>query len=529
MSEKETINSRRAAEDDVLGLRDYWAIVTRRKSLIILAAMAVSLIVVIVVKRMPNIYRAETTILVDPQQVPNNYVASTVSTTINDRLSTIQQEVTSPTRLQRLIESMDLYADMRKKHGEQEVIAAMQKAVTVQVVEAGGHSLSAFKVGFSGKDPVQVAAVANRLAEIFISENLKVRERQSYGTAQFLDDELKRTKEQLEQKQAALNDVKSKYMLDLPESKQYHLEALTTLRSELQTSQDRVNQAQQQKVYMQSMMATQAPTVDLDSGVAESTDTPQIQKLEAQLSALKARYGEKHPDVRKLEAQLHDLKTGRKAAVQSGSVEAPPVIHQSGSSGRKLAKNPVLMAQIEKLDEQIEKERTRQQELQQQIAFHVNKLEKIPVFEQSIAGMMWDYDSLRAHYSELESKKLSADMASALETRDQGERFVVLDRAVVPSHPYAPKRWLLSGAGIFFGLFVGLGLSVLVEIAADSVSARADLLKLLGDTPILADIPRIRTSAEIMGQRLWLGGAFLATAAGSVLVALAISFFVTKL
>jgi len=516
-------------EENILGLRDYLAIAKRRLSLIVLTTMAVTLIVVIVVKRMPNVYRAETMILVDPQQVPNNYVASTVSTSISDRLSTIQQEVTSPTRLKRLMESMNLFADLRKNHSEQEVIATMQKAITVQVVEGGGRGLSAFKVGFSGKDPVQVAAVANQLAEIFISENLKVRERQSYGTAEFLDDELKRTKEQLEQKQDELNGVKSKYMQDLPDSKQFHLEALTTLRSQLQASQDRVNQAQQQKVYLQSMMATQAPTVDLDPGVADSVYAPQIQKLEGQLSSLKARYGEKHPDVRKLEAELKSVRSRQKAAVQDGSVEAPPVIQQTGSSRNRYAKNPVLAAQLEKLDEQIDKERNQQQELQQQINFHVSKLEKIPAFEQRIAGMMWDYDSLRAHYTELESKKLSADMASALETRDKGERFVVLDRAVAPTHPYAPKRALISFVGLLAGLLGGLGLALLVELVGDFVTVRSDVLKLLGETPILADVPSIRGRGEATIQRLRLGGAFLATVAGSVLVGLAISYLTTKL
>ena len=529
MSIKQPINNNRTGEEEVLGLRDYWTIVTRRIPLILLTAMAVSIIVVIVVMRMPNIYRAETTILVDPQQVPSNYVASTVSTTISDRLSTIQQEVTSPTRLRRLIESMNLYPEMRKKRSEQEIIAVMQRSISVQVVEQGGRSLSAFKVRFNGKNPAQVAAVANRLADVFISENLKARERQSYGTAQFLDDELKRTKEQLEQKQTALNDVKSKYMLDLPESKQYHLEALTTLRSELQASQDRVNAAQQQKVYFQSMVATQAPTVDMDSGAGNSTYSPKVQKLEARLSVLKGRYGEKHPDVRKLEAELNDLKAAQKAAAESGVVEPPPKIREAGSSKSGSARNPVLVAQIEKLDEQIEKERSRQQELQQQISFHVNKLEKIPAFEQRMAGMMWDYDSLRAHYADLERKKLSADMASALETREQGERFVVLDRAVVPSHPYAPKRMLLSCAGMAFGFLAGLGFAVLLEIASDAVSSRSDMLKLLGETPILAEIPRIKTSAEKLAYRFRLGGAFLATAAGSVLAALAISIVLAKL
>lgn len=515
-------------EDNVPGVREYLAIVKRRLALILLTTMAITVIVVIVAKRMPNLYRAETVILVDPQQVPSNYVASTVSTSISDRLSTIQQEVTSPTRLKKLMEAMNLFPELRKKHSEQEVIAMMQKAITVEVVESGGRSLSAFKVGFSGRDPVQVAEIANQLAQVFISENLKARERQSYGTAEFLDDELKKTREQLDAKQNDLNTIKSKYMLDLPDSKQYHLEALTTLRNQLQASQDRVNQAQQQKIYVESMMATQAPTVDLDQAGADGVYAPRIQKLQAQLSALKARYGEKHPDVRKVEDELHDLRLKQKAALQNGALEAPPVIKHAGPSRGSSGKNPVLEAQMEKLDEQIEKEKSQQKELQQQINFHVGKLEKIPVFEQRIAGLLWDYDSLRSHYSDLESKKLSADMASALETRDKGERFVVLDRAVAPSHPYAPKRLLMSIMGLFAGLLAGVGLSLAVEYTGDFIHVRSDALKILGDIPILADIPSIGTARDATLQRLRIGGAFVGTALGSVLVGLAISYLTTR-
>jgi polysaccharide chain length determinant protein (PEP-CTERM system associated) len=515
-------------ENAALAWSDYWLIATRKKALILLTAMAVTIVVIIVVSHMPNLYHAETMILVDPQQVPNTYVASTVSASISDRLSTIHQEVTSPTRLKRLIDSMHLFNEMRPKYSEEAIIAAMQKSITVQVVEQGGRGTSAFKVGFSGRDPVEVALITNRLAEMFISENLKVRERQSSGTAEFLDAELQRTKEQLDEKQAELNGLKSKYSQDLPESKQYHLEALSSLRGQLQVSQDRVNQAQQQKVYLQSMMTTQAPTVDLDTGAGESVYNPQVQKLESQLSSLKDRYGDKHPDVRKLESELRDLKSRQKVSVETGNVDAPPVIQQSQASKGRQGKNPVLVAQIEKLDDQIEKEKAQQQEMQTQIAFHMGKLQSIPIFEQQLSGKMWDYDSLRQHYSQLEDKKLSADMSSALETHEKGERFVVLDRAMVPSQPFAPKRGVISGIGLLAGLALGLVLAVLLEMSDPTIHVRAEVGRLLEGIPVLADIPSIPAAGENKVRLMRLGGAFLATTLGSVLIGLAISHFTTS-
>jgi len=518
------------ASDDggILSLSDYLAIARRRLFVILLTMMAVTLVAIVVVKRMPNMYRAETTILVDPQQVPSNYVESTVSTSISDRLSTIHQEVTSPTRLKRVIESMHLFPNMLKSESEQAVIAQMQKAITVKVDEQGSHSMSTFKVAFVDKDPREAAEIANKLAELFISENLKAREKQSYGTAEFLEDELKRTKDQLDQKQAELNDVKSKYMLDLPDSKQYHLEALANLRTQLQASQDRVAQDQQQKMYLQTMVVSQPPTIDTDSGSAtDLVYAPQIQKLEGKLSAEKARYGEKYPDVRAIEAEISDLRAKQKAAMKSGDVDAPPVIHESAST-RAMSRNPVLAAQAQKLDDDVTHEKQQQQLLQEQIAFHTSKLERIPIFEQKISGLMWDYDSLRSHYSDLQSKKLSADMSSALETHDKGERFVVLDRATVPGQPFSPRRGMVSIAALFAGMALGLALAVLIEITQNAVHSRSEVLDLLGETPILADIPTINLTGEVHRRRLLTGSAFVGTAAMSVFVGLVISYWMNK-
>ena len=170
-----------------LQLRDYVQIAQRRKWWIILTTISIAVASFVVIWRLPNIYRSETVILVDPQKVPDNYVASTVTTSIADRLSTLQQEVMSPTRLKRLIDNMGLYPELRGKVGDQEIVAQMQKSIVVEVVTQGGRTLSAFRVAFQGRNPVEAAQVANQLAAMFIGENLKAREQQSYGTAEFLE------------------------------------------------------------------------------------------------------------------------------------------------------------------------------------------------------------------------------------------------------------------------------------------------------------------------------------------------------
>ena len=60
---------------------------------------------------LPPIYRSETTILVEPQQVPEHYIQSTVTGSVRDRLNTISQQILSRTRLESVIRELGLYRD----------------------------------------------------------------------------------------------------------------------------------------------------------------------------------------------------------------------------------------------------------------------------------------------------------------------------------------------------------------------------------------------------------------------------------
>jgi succinoglycan biosynthesis transport protein ExoP len=505
-------------------LRDYVEIGRRRKWWIILPSLAIFICAAVVVRRLPNTYRAQTVILVDPQEVPATYVTSTVSSTVSDRLSAINQEVLSPERLQRLVDKLGLYPQLRGHVSNQQIIANMQRSITVDVANPGGGRLSAFTIAFSGRNPQEVASVTNELAQAFIQENLKVREQQSDGTAEFLANELADTKSQLDAKQQQIQQIKGRYIQDLPESQQYHLEALTNLQNQLRASQDHVAQAQQEKVLLQSMSGNNAPTVDLDNvGNAGSPYESQIEKLEADIATQRLRYGPSFPDLRKAQAQLDDLKAkaAAEAKKQPENPDPPPPTTLSGQPH-----NPVLVAQLGKLDEQIQDETRRQAEFQENINFHVQKLEQAPVFEQQISGLMRDYDALNHQYASLLDKKLAAEMSSALESRQKAERFVVLDEAKVPDAPSAPNRPLLYLAGLVGGLLGGLGLAVLMEVTDESVRSEKEAARILG-APVLVGVPRILSGKEQILRRLGVSAALAGTAFCSAAIGLLISRFIS--
>ena len=504
-----------------LPLKEYWDIARCRKWWVLLPMIALFVGATVVAVRTPNLYKSDTVILVDPQKVPDSYVPTTVSGSIADRLGTIRQLAMSPTRLENLIRKLKLNERPGAPKEISKIVQRVQNAIGIEVGDAGGQRLSSFKISYSSTDPEEAAAVANNIAAMVIHDNLQARAQQFTGTADFLDNELKNVKQQLEEKENEVQRIKSQNVTDLPESKQYHLEALNGLRNQLRVSQDRVSQLQQSKAYLQSAMNVPTPTVDLDSSTTTGASPyqSQIQKLEMRLSELQARYGPSYPDVRKLQTEIAGLRAkGAQDTVPSIQEEAQP------APRRPIAvRNPVLEAELNKIDEQIITENKLQAQLQPQIDFHLSKLERVPIFEQKLSDLTRDYDTLNAHYNQLLSKKLSAEMAKQLDVEQQGERFVILDPATVPLKPFGPNRPLIMIAGLLAGLFGGFALAMVVEMSDQSVRSEREASRILGKT-VLAGVPLILLPKERRLQRLRAVGMVAGTALGAAALALVANY-----
>ena len=93
---------------------DILRIAKRRIWIVLLPFIATTIGVAAFTRTLPNKYRSETVILVVPQRVPENYVRSTVTSRIEDRLTTIQQQILSRTRLEPLIRELHLYRRNRR-------------------------------------------------------------------------------------------------------------------------------------------------------------------------------------------------------------------------------------------------------------------------------------------------------------------------------------------------------------------------------------------------------------------------------
>ena len=63
--------------------------------------------------RAPKTYMATTTILIQPQKVPTDYVQSIVSSDSQQRINTISQQILSRTNLENIIKQFGLFQDAK--------------------------------------------------------------------------------------------------------------------------------------------------------------------------------------------------------------------------------------------------------------------------------------------------------------------------------------------------------------------------------------------------------------------------------
>jgi uncharacterized protein involved in exopolysaccharide biosynthesis len=152
---------------------DYIEIMRRRIWYLVIPFVLIILGTVLFVIFAPRLYKATTLVLVSPQQVPEAFVHSTVTTKIEERLASIAQEVMSRTRLERVIAEFHLYQKESRNLSKEEIVEKMQKDIKVELPTKRDEK-GFFTISYIGTDPTVVTSVTNRLTSLFIEENLLI-------------------------------------------------------------------------------------------------------------------------------------------------------------------------------------------------------------------------------------------------------------------------------------------------------------------------------------------------------------------
>ena len=556
---------------------DYAAIIKRRKYYILIPFLSIFLISAIVSMVLSPVYKSSTTILIEGQQIPSEFVQSTVTEYVEQSIQTITQRIMSRSRLMDIINRFDLYNDLRERETTEEIIDRMREDINLEMISAEvidqrtGRPTTAtiaFSLSYEWKDPDKVQKVANTLASLYLEQNLKDREEKAEMTSIFIEAELNALSENINQLEARIAEFKKKHLHGLPEMAQFNLQMVQRLERELDNVEQQIKNVKERKIYLDGQLAGIDPDLPGIQGPAGRTaDAKQrLKYLYTEYTALKASLSEKHPDVIKMgkeidslekevtlkgeiqlkRDQLEELKTEFAVNMGEFSEKHPDVIKLKKSieilekdikekikdRGRtqnesEPPENPAyinISTQIDTAKMEIKALMEERKRLKSEMADYQKRLELTPQIELEYNLLTRDYDNSRMRYRETLNKLMEAKTAQLLEKGQKAQRFTIIDPAVFPEKPDKPNRLAIILIGFILGIGAGIGTASIKEFSDQAIRSEHEL-NLLTGKPVLAVIPLIETEADLKRNKRKTVFFMLSTLAATGLCVLAVHLF----
>jgi polysaccharide chain length determinant protein (PEP-CTERM system associated) len=492
------------------------AVVWRWKWLIVLPCVIGAIGAFAYARTLKDLYRSEAVIMMTPQRVREDLVRSTtVRSTLAERIQTISQQIMSRTRLESIIVDLNLYQEDRRTGLMEDIVERMRRDVTVQTVRG-----DAFRVAYVSESPITAMRVAERLAGLFIDENLKDREQMAQGTSQFLESQLEDARKRLVEQETRLEAYRRAHAGQLPSQVDSNLAAINGAQLQMQRLQDSVARDRDQLQLLERQLAdatspeAAAAEPVLDSASASVSGGSARQQLETARAALRnmeLRLKPEHPDIGRMRRLIASLekKAEKEALDVPLTPDAPAARPRSKAELAQAIRLREMELKADRLRTSIAAMEAEQDRVRSTVGVYQQRLDAAPTRETELIELTRDYDAIKRLYASLLSKSEDSKLSVNLEARQVGQQFRILEQARVPARPYSPNRNRLYGMGAFGGAGLGLGLVFLIVYRDSSLKTDDDVTGSLA-LPVLALVPMMQTTADrrwLRRRRILLGGA----------------------
>lgn len=496
-------------EENVKTVSDFMEIVRRRKGIIFWTALGIFVVAALAAFLIPPVYRSTSTILIEEQEIPREYVMTTVTSYAEQRLQSINQRIMSSSRLLEIINRFGLYADLRERWTVEEIIEKMRKDIKFEPISSDvvdrrtGRPTAAtiaFTIAYDGKKPDVVQQVANVLASLYLEENLKVREQQTSGASKFIEEEMMSVQANLADLDSKMATFKSKNLGALPEMAQLNFQNLDRIDRDIADLNDQLRTLMEKEANIESQLAS----TPMESS---NPDRERLKELRIKLVMLQSRYSDEYPDVNKTKAEIEELERRVGALVKDGPAGGRPDNPVYISMASQLSG---VQTDIESVKRQIADMKKNRDQMQKRVVAG-------PRVEEYYRVLLTERNNTQAKYDDLMKKAMEAKMAEGMEKGQMGERFTLIDTARLPERPVKPNIPAVLLIGLILGIGGGVGAASLKEFSDQSVRTPEALAEATS-MPFLGSIPEIVTHKDTARKRwrrfIWIIVIVVAVAAG---------------
>ncbi len=490
-----------------LDVSEYTAILKRHWLLILIPAIIMPAIGFGLTFVLPPEYVSKTLVIIEPQRVAEQYVKPVVGNDLDQRLASMTEQILSRSSIQPIIDRYNLYSTQHLNSDEK--IELARKKIKVEPIKSEISKLAGlpgFNITFKNGDAKTAQLVCADITSLFISQNIKQHEDAAQGTTEFLRGQLEDAKRNLDEHDAKLAEFQRQYVGKLPGEEGKNMGMLTSVNTQLEAVTENLAQMEQQKSYEEAMISQQSanaavisanpgtpsPTVATTSApTAPNPQQVQLQTLLAQETDLTSRYTGDHPDVVAIRHKIDELrkeiaKNPAPGAITPAAIRSRRAALPSRSTSRRCraSSTPLRWPSTRR-----SASRPSSRSLSETIR---SRISASPLVEEQYKELTRDYQTAQAFYNNLLGEMNHAKMATALETRQEGEQFAIKDQANLPDSPTFPNPIIFSAGGLVVGLIIGLGIVVILEYKDTALSTERDIWEFtrLPTLAVIAFIPR---------------------------------------
>ena len=488
-------------EDEGYSAEDYVAILKRRRLPMLLAAAGIATLALLVAALLPAKYSSQATILIEEQEVPREFVISTITSFAAQQIQVISQRVLTADNIASIADKFGLFVDpaTNRRPPATQIAEEFREIMALELVSADvidprsgrpQEATIAFTLAFEHKNPATAQKVTNELVTLFLDENLRNRTERVASTEAFLAAQAEGLNEELARIDQEIAEIKRLDGPALPEMFQYNVSTLDRTSAEISDIDRRLRELARDKISLTAELGLANPNDGRLSSTGEY-----LLSLRGQIAALKreyeqksTRYQDEHPDLLSVKRQIASLES--------------QLNENSVPFGNGSASNPsyiLLKTQLESVTSEISGLEEKRSELKLKEDRFRGLISRSPTVEISYNSKLREFSTTQAKYREVRAKQREAELSEDMEQERKGERFVMVEPPNLPIDPSSPNRRAIVVIGVILAMGAGLGLALLLEAFDSAVHDERTLTRLSGAPPFAA-VGYIETSAEVNRQ-----------------------------
>ncbi len=461
-------------------------------------AWLVAIIGVVLVFRIPDQFEASARIYVDTDSVLRPLMAGlAVTPNVQQQVNMLSRTLLSRPNLEKLVRSADLDLKASSPADREELITRLSKSIEIR--NAGRDNL--YTLALRDSDRESARRTIQALTSIFVESSLGSNRQDTDTAKNFLNEQIRRFEEKLEQAEAKLKEFKIRNIQTRGDDGKDATQRVAEAARELESAKLQLREAENARDSIKAQITasrTPAPGAGPAPETAFQASTPEldgrINEVKRSIDGLLQRYTDRHPDIVMSKRLLQELEQQRVREVAEQRKAAKAALAAAGPGASDDPAVQELSKMLASVEVQVASLRARVGEYAGRLAQAREGLKTAPQLEAEAAQLNRDYGLNKRSYDELIARRQSAMMAGELENASGMAEFRLIDPPRVTPQPVAPNRLMLLPGALLAGLGAGLALSLLLSQIRPAVYDPGELRNVTG-LPVLGVVSLRRDDA----------------------------------